>query len=129
MQISDEHDVQLGQSQDDELLQLVTAIQEQGQEQLESVFKEAGEVGEEVGDEVRQAWERDVVSRREFFEDQLKNSKHNHVYTVNQLCGVCNLLYCYSFASTGTSKRGNRWSTITFRIGMCITFGIVTLSI
>ena len=31
-------------------------------------------VDEGIGDALREAWERDVTERKEFFEDQLKNS-------------------------------------------------------
>ena len=71
----DTHDVQLGANQDHELQQLVAAIQENGQAQLEEVFREANVSGEGVGDELRQLWERDVILRKDFFEDQLKNSE------------------------------------------------------
>lgn len=72
LQMDDSHDVQLSADQDEELQQLIHAIQEQGREQLEAVFKEADDAGE-VGSELRQAWNRDVEAGKDIFEDQLKN--------------------------------------------------------
>ena len=81
LQAEDTHDVQLGADQDNELQRLIREIEENGQSQLEGVFQEAEKSEEEVGDELRKVWERDVTSRKEFFEDQLKNSKLcKHLY-------------------------------------------------
>ena len=57
---------------------------------LITVFAEAGECGDEL-------WEKDVSSRREYFQDQMKNS-------------TCN-------DSVHMLSSGNRWSTITFHMG------------
>ena len=64
----------LGVIQDNELQHLIREIQKNGQSHLEGVFREADESGEGVGDELRRVWERDATLRKEFFEDQLKNS-------------------------------------------------------
>ena len=69
------HDVELEAGQDNQLQCLIREIEENGQSELEGIFRKADESGEGVGDQLRQIWERDVTSRKEFFEDQLKNSK------------------------------------------------------
>ena len=61
VQLNDSYDMQLSQEQDNELHQFITAIQERGQDELESVFKEADEAGGGVGDELCHMWERDVA--------------------------------------------------------------------
>ncbi len=66
-------DVELNPTQDDELLQLVTAIDEKGQDQLDTVIAEANQFADGSGEELRKVWERDVTSRKEFYQDQLKN--------------------------------------------------------
>lgn len=66
--LSNEHDI--------ELQQLVTAIDNNGQADLEAIFQEAENSGEGCGDTLREFWERDVTERKQFFEDQLKNREH-----------------------------------------------------
>ena len=56
---------------------LVMAIEAKGKDQLSEIVAEAQQVGDEVGDDVLQAWQRDVTSRKEFFNDQLRNRKCN----------------------------------------------------
>lgn len=68
IRLNDSYDVQLNQDQDNELQQLISAIQEKGQDQLEP-FKDADTAGEGVGDELCQVWERDILAQKEFFED------------------------------------------------------------
>ena len=95
--------------QDEELMKLVQTIDDTGTEHLEAVFSEADQVTEGNGEELRQTWERDVSSRKEFFQDQLKNRKWvDSWYAKLSLISV----FCID-----TSSRGNRWSTITFRVG------------
>ena len=48
VQLNDSYDMQLSQEQDNELQQFITAIQECGQGELESVFKEADEARGEL---------------------------------------------------------------------------------
>ncbi len=60
-------DVELTGEQDEELQRLVKAIDEHGEEHLETVITEAEQSGEGTGDELRQVWDRDVTSRKEFF--------------------------------------------------------------
>ena len=64
-------DVDVESEQDAELQQLVTTIDEKGQSELENIFAEAGECGEEL----RTTWEKDVTLRKQFFQDQARNSK------------------------------------------------------
>ena len=52
-------------------MQLVTTIDEKGQSELENIFAEAGECGEEL----RTTQEKDVTLRKQFFQDQARNSK------------------------------------------------------
>ena len=54
---------------------LVMAIEAEGKDQLNAIISEAQQMGNEVGDDVLQAWQRDVTSRKEFFNDQLWNRK------------------------------------------------------
>ena len=67
-------EVEVDAEQDSELQQLVATIEDNGQSELEKIFAEAGE----CGDELRSIWEKDVTSRREFFQDQMKNSRCNN---------------------------------------------------
>ena len=112
LKYDDPLDVELSGVQDDELTRLVQAIEEKGKEHLESVFSEADQTGEGNGDELRRAWERDVSSRREFFQDQLKNRK---LVVVSHVLVLFIRNICHLFV--GTSSRGNRWNSITFRVG------------
>ena len=63
-------DIELSGEQDEELQRLVTAIEEKGKDDLAAIVAESGE---DVGDEVMRAWQKDVSSRHESFKDQLKN--------------------------------------------------------
>lgn len=90
---SSSYDVGLSNEQDMELQQLVGAIGQNGQSDLETIFREAEDSGEGCGDTLREHWERDVTQRKQFFEDQLKNK---------------------------STSRGNRWSIVTFRIALAI---------
>ena len=66
-------DVDIDSEQDTELQQLVTTIDDKGQNELEKIFAEAGE----CGDKLRSIWEKDVALRKQFFQDQLRNSECN----------------------------------------------------
>ena len=55
-------DVDVDSEQDTELQQLVTTIDNKGQNELEKIFAEAGE----CGDELRSIWEKDVALRKVF---------------------------------------------------------------
>ena len=71
----EDFDVDVDSEQDSEIQQLlVTTIDYRGQSEPENIFAEAGE----CGDELRSIWEKDVTSRREFFQDQLNNSECNN---------------------------------------------------
>ena len=68
-------DVSLDDEQHDEMSMLVAAIEEKGQEELEEVMKEAESSGESCSMALKEVWERDVKERKDFFGDQLQNSK------------------------------------------------------
>ena len=70
-------DIELSCQQDEEVQKLVMAIEANGKDQLGGIISEAQQMGNEVGDDVLQAWQRDVTSRKEFFNDQLRNRKFN----------------------------------------------------
>ena len=100
LKYEDPLDVELSGMQDEELMKLVQTIDDTGTEHLEAVFSEADQVTEGNGEELRQTWERDVSSRKEFFQDQLKNRKWvDSWYAKLSLISV----FCI-----GTSSRGNR---------------------
>ena len=95
LKYDDPLDVELSGVQDEELTKLVQTIEEKGKEHLEAVFSEADQTGEGSGDELRQAWVRDVSSRKEFFQDQLKNRKlvcHSPIYWFSLFRSICHLL-------------------------------------
>ena len=71
----DPFEIELSDQQDEEMQKLVMAIEAKGKDQLSGIVAEAQQVGDEVGDDVLQAWQRDVTSRKEFFNDQLRNRK------------------------------------------------------
>ena len=78
--------VNIDSEQDAELQQLVATIDDKGQGELENIFTEAGE----CGDELRSIWEKDVASRKQFFQDQVRNSKYIIVCMyVQYVCCVC----------------------------------------
>ena len=69
-------DMSLCCDQDRELSKLVLAIQEKGQEDLEKIFEEAeGASGTDNADVMKEVWQRDVLERKEFLADQLRNSE------------------------------------------------------
>ena len=67
----DSLDIELSGQQDKEMQKLVMAIEANGKDQLGGIISEAQQMGDEVRDDVLQAWQRDVTSRKEFFSDQL----------------------------------------------------------
>ena len=73
----DSLDIELSGQQDKEMQKLVMAIEVNGKDQLGGIISETQRMGDEVGDDVLQAWQRDVTSRKEFFSDQLRNRKRN----------------------------------------------------
>ena len=74
-------DMELRGDQGEEIQKLVAAIDENGQEELQAIYTEAESVEQGAGDVLRETWERDVRERKEFFEDQLKNSKLTNIVT------------------------------------------------
>jgi len=73
--------MELRGDQGEEIQKLVAAIDENGQEELQAIYTEAESVEQGAGDVLRETWERDVRERKEFFEDQLKNSKLTNIVT------------------------------------------------
>ena len=63
-------DIELSGEQHEEMKKLVMAIEEKGKDELAAIVAESGD---DVGDDVMRAWQKDVSSRHEFFQDQLKN--------------------------------------------------------
>ena len=62
-------DIELSGEQDEEMKKLVMAIEEKGKDELAAIVAESGD---DVGDNVIRTWQKDVSSRHEFFQDQLK---------------------------------------------------------
>ena len=79
MKYEDQLDMVVTGDHDAEMMQLVMTIEEKGREELEAIVAEAESAGEGNGEALREVWERDVHSRKQFFEDQLKNRKFTHV--------------------------------------------------
>ena len=76
-------DVELSGEQDEEMKKLVMAIEEKGKDELAAIVAE-------FGDDVMRAWQKDVSSCYEFFQDQLKN------------CMLQTIFYCPSLSYTHT---------------------------
>ena len=99
--------LELNDNQGQELTELVHAISSSkvGMDELEKIFDEAEEVGEERSCILRKIWEDDVSDIGSFNKDQLVNGK-------NEL-HVTYIVHVYIVV---TGKRGNRWSPITIRL-------------
>ena len=110
-----EADIPLDTEQDDEMSAVVSKIEEICSDELQKLFKEGEKHG--VGSKLRNT--RNTDKRREYTEfnrDQKTNSKLNF---------ICLLVYMHLIIETG--KRGNRWSSITIRMGM-ITMKFVMIN-
>ena len=84
----------LEESQNAEMLDVVTIINQKYQDDLENIWAEAGEESStETMDLLKEIWEKDTSDRNDFYLDQKKNI---------------------------TGKKSNKWSTITFRIALAI---------
>ena len=97
----------LHDDQSNELLKLVSSIPDIGKDELEKVLQEADKKGR--GDRLRNIWKLDVEERLKFQKDQKKNGKFFSVHIH---------LHVFLLIFTVSGKRGNRWSTITFRMGI-----------
>ena len=67
-------DLMLTGDQEDEMTQLVMAVQEKGQKELEAIIEEAESIEEGNGGAIREVWDQDLSIHKKFYEDQLKNS-------------------------------------------------------
>ena len=63
--------------QDEETQKLVMVIEAKGKNQLAGIISETQQTGNEVGYDVLQAWQRNVTSCKDFFNDQLWSCKCN----------------------------------------------------
>ena len=77
--------VDVDSEQDAELQQLVATIDDKGQGELEKIFTEAGE----CEDKLRSIREKDVASRKQFFQNQVSNSKYIVCMYVQYVYCVC----------------------------------------
>lgn len=110
-----EVDIPLDTEQDDEMSAVVSKIEEVCSDELQKLFKEGEKHG--VGLKLRNTWNTD--KRREYTEfnrDQVINSKLNFMSTSVHVPDIIE-----------TGKRGNRWSSITIRMGM-ITMQFVMIN-
>ncbi|XP_064388810.1 uncharacterized protein LOC135336868 [Halichondria panicea] len=82
-------DVEVEEMSSDDILAIVAEIEKTSKVKLEELLKEADVTGK--GDILREKWKQDVTDRLDFIKDQKKNY---------------------------TGARGNRWSTITIRMGL-----------
>ena len=71
-----ELDVTLEDDQSDELCEIVSKIDDECKDEVESIFQEADAHFVTTGESLRSSWERDKHNNKaKFFKDQLKNSK------------------------------------------------------
>lgn len=91
------------------MCEVVSALEDSGRSELESVFSEADAHG--VGASVRKTWENDKRNLKEQFQfDQLTLGNGSNIDIVWCRC-------MYHWFNTETGNRGNRWSPITIHIG------------
>ena len=83
----------LDDQQNAELEKIVNYIGQNQANELETVFLEGQQHGPEFTEFMRETWRRDVEDRKQFLQDQIQNGQRQ-------------------------TKYGNRWSMITYRIGM-----------
>ena len=89
VKIDEEDEIELKGEQKKEVEKLTALIEEKHQGDLEAVFDEASKEQEGVGEMLREVWEYDVKGRSDFYDDQLKNSKHMYdtcMYLYNYVC-------------------------------------------
>ena len=86
--------VTLEEAQNAEMLDIVQTINEKYQSELEKIWFEAdGKSGTETKELMKEIWNKDTTDRQDFYHDQMKNI---------------------------TGKKGNKWSTITYRIALAV---------
>ena len=84
--------ISLDETQSKEMEHVVNYICKNEVNTLETIISEGHDQGAEFSEIIRQTWQKDVDQKRQFFSDQITNSQQ-------------------------TSKYGNRWSMITYRLG------------
>ena len=86
--------VTLEEAQNAEMLDIVQTINEKYQSELEKILFEAdGKSGTETKELMKEIWNKDTTDRQDFYHDQMKNI---------------------------TGKKGNKWSTVTYRITLAV---------
>ena len=104
-------EITLDEQQDEEMENVMKVIEQQSSEKL---FQEGEKHG--VGDKLRQIWNNDKKEQKNTFDiDQSFNSKFRLQRQTSFVLFV------------GTGKRGNRWSMITIRMGMCVYWLYIVL--
>ena len=84
----------LEQEQNQEMIDIVSTINEKYKAQLENIWKEAEqEKGQETQALLKEIWEKDTLDRTAFYHDHAKNI---------------------------TGRKSNKWSTITYRIALAV---------
>jgi hypothetical protein len=86
-------EIELDDKQSDELANICDSIEKNHKQELDDIIKEANEEKANGGEILKEIWELDMENRRSFLKDQNKN--------IN-------------------GSRGNKWSSITFRMSLAI---------
>ena len=87
------------------------AIEAKGKDQLSGIIAEARQIGDE--DDILQAWQRDVTSQKEFFNDKLRNLKCNiNTYLKKQshtqkVLTNCLITHAYSHKNVSLKPRAS----------------------
>ena len=97
--------VHLAPEQNNELTRIVAAIEQDHLSDVEKLMEDADKEGK--GEIMRSLWRQDIKEHNDFFDDQKRNSEYMYV----QLCIIVQIV-------VETSKKGNRWSMITIRVGI-----------
>ena len=93
-------DVELSGEQDEEM-KLVRAIEEKGKDELAVIV---AEFGDDVGDDVIRAWQKDVLSCHELFQDQLKNCMLQTIF----YCPSLSYIHTHTHTQTHTFLTHNK---------------------
>lgn len=107
------HDVTLESGQNGDMTQVVNCITEKHQTDLDTVIQTINDNNRNTGALFQAAWHRDVVKRRStaLLEDQGRNGETTTSIKCHLMCGNC-------VCSTVTGRKSNRWSMMTYRLGM-----------
>ena len=79
--------IAVSDEQNDKLFELIRSIKksEDGQRELQSIFREADSTGAGKGDILKSIWEQDVSDMTQFYKDHEQNGKSS-VYKVESVC-------------------------------------------